>query len=736
MTTHDGEDTLGRLRELFIESVDLPPDERRAFLATLAERDPATAKKLAALIEADAQLTQTPTQPLLPQLAVLRQAAMPRIGARIGAWTLKRELGAGGMGTVYLGESADAAQPRVAIKVLNADVVDTPARRRFLLERDVLARLSHPLIARFVDAGEHEGALYAAMEYVDGTPILHYADRKRLSVRDRVGLFLRVCAAVSHAHAHRIVHRDIKSGNVLVTADGLPKLLDFGIAKPLRVTFGAHRVERTATAQRWFTPHSAAPEQITGEGIGVGTDVYGLGVLLYELLCGEPPFELTGMTAGQIENTITGLDPEPPSQRALEGIANVDDARARLRGLTDRGSLAEALYGELDGIVLMALRKNPEDRYASVDEFAADLRNVLRARPTEAGRARRFYTRMFDLARRHRAVVALGVVTLAVAALTALSLRGSASPPPAAPTPATASPAPALAATTRDVAVDPQAQLAWAIADLERNAAAAALARVDAALAAIVPDDANIDLRVRLYDTKAAALLRLADIGAARGAIDAGLGVAVTRRQRAQLEWRRIEVLDARGRSDEALAAARELADGVLPLLPADDALAQRIRARAGVATSAASASAATADCPAALAGDIGNDANPQTLQRLAQCAGMVDGGDPATQFALKVAHGRLLNRIGDYAGAARVLDEALEGANADPALRRLDTHRVASLAAALAHYGADASSANHDRLRHALDDAGWLSGDDGRAQWREQSALAEKLGFGVSAER
>ena len=702
--TERGDDALTRLRELFIESVDLPPDERNAFLAELTTRDPAVAAKLAALFNADTHLTQVPTEPLLPQLRALRHASTHWIGGRIGTWTIRRELGAGGMGTVYLGEPVDTNdRTRVAIKVLHADLVDAPSRRRFLLERDVLARLSHPLIARYVGAGEQDGALYAAMEYVDGAPILHYADRQRLNLRDRATLFLKVCAAISHAHAHRVVHRDIKSSNILVTAKGLPKLLDFGIAKPLQLMFGTHRVEHTATAQRWFSPHSAAPEQITGGAIGVGTDVYGLGVLLYELLCGEPPFALAGMTPGQIENTILGVEPAPPSLRALDGPPNVADARARLRGCVDRDALAAALYGELDGVVLMALRKNADERYASVDEFAADLRNALKARPTEAGRARR-YARVVDAIRRHRFLVAAAAAALILVVAAAWPERKDAAP-------TVAEPAPMVEPPAADAAGDPEAQLARAIVHLQREQPAAAAALADRTLATIDATDANVDLRVRLHDVRIAALIRLADFVAARSAIDAGLMIAATHDQRAQLERRLAEMLDARGRGDTTPAAA--------------------------TAVPATAAAKPESDCIAALAGEIGSDAKPETLQRFAQCiarAGADGGSDAAARLALQVAYGRLLNRAGDYAGAATVLDAALDAARADPALRRLDTHRVATLAAALAHYGADTSTANRERLRHELAGDGWVAGDAERAQWHEQSDLAKNLG--VSALR
>ena len=401
-------DAVTRLRELFLQAVELAPEQRIAFLAELARDDAATAHKLAALIDADARLTQQATQPLLPALQALRHSGTSWTGRRVGRWRLVRELGSGGMGAVYLGEPVEAGEGGpVAIKLMHAWLTDPHTRGRFLRERQVLAKLSHPLVARYVDAGEEDGTLYTAMEYVDGQPLLAYADRRRLDLRERIALFLKACAAVSHAHSHRIVHRDIKSNNILVTADGLPKLLDFGIAKSLRAT----PLERTDTAQRFFSPYSAAPEQLIGGEAGVGTDVYGLGTLLYELVCGEPPLAFDGLTPGQIENAILGVEPAAPSRRLHDAPPNIADARARLRGAADRNALAGLLHGDIDHVVLMALLKDGADRYASVEDFAADLRRATSERPTEAARMLR-WRRALDLLRRHRRL-AIGIAVLA-----------------------------------------------------------------------------------------------------------------------------------------------------------------------------------------------------------------------------------------------------------------------------------------------------------------------------------
>ncbi|UXI68559.1 serine/threonine-protein kinase [Tahibacter amnicola] len=305
---------LGRLRLLFFQAVELAPEARTRFLAELEATEPAMAGRVHDLLRADALEAERPTAPVIPQLSVLRQGPEQWLGKTIGNYRVTAFLGSGGMGTVYLAEPvAGGAAPAVAIKLIRPEWLDGPLRKRFQLECQVLGTLDHPGIARALGAGElPDGTPYLVLEYVDGLPLTAYADQHRLTVRQRLQLFLKVCSAVSHAHAQGIIHRDLKASNILVRADGQPKLLDFGIAKPLRAQFGPLPVERTATAQRFFSANHAAPEQLTGERPGVACDVYGLGVLLYELLCGELPLVLAGMSAGQAENTILQQIPLPP----------------------------------------------------------------------------------------------------------------------------------------------------------------------------------------------------------------------------------------------------------------------------------------------------------------------------------------------------------------------------------------------------------------------------------------
>jgi tetratricopeptide (TPR) repeat protein len=270
-----------------------------------------------------------------------------------------------------------------------------------------VAAFKHPSIARMLDAGETaDGSPYLAMELIRGLPITGYCDARKLDARGRVEVFLRVCEAVQHAHANLVLHRDLKPSNVLVDEHGNPKLIDFGIAKPFTLV-SDDEYQQTATAHRFFSPNNAAPEQLRGQRIGVACDVYQLGTLLYELLCGKTVFDTTGLTPGQLEQRILGVAPEALSARA----GRVSDAIAQAHGVTTPAALARALRGDLDAIVALALRKPPQERYGSVEQLADDLRRCLDGRPVVALRGRRWY-RARKFLRRH--ALAVGVSTAAV----------------------------------------------------------------------------------------------------------------------------------------------------------------------------------------------------------------------------------------------------------------------------------------------------------------------------------
>jgi serine/threonine-protein kinase len=322
-------------------------------------------------------------------------------GTRIGPYRTLGVAGRGGMGVVYLAERADDQfHMRVAIKVLAHGVDGGHAVRRFLDERQILARLQHPAIARLLDGGVTEAGLpYFVMEYVEGTPLDRYCDERGLDVGARLALFCRVCEAVEYAHRNLVVHRDLKPGNILVTADGEVKLLDFGIA---RLTERGDDVERTGTAGRWMTPEYASPEQVRGEPVTTASDVYALGVLLYRLLSGRSPYETASRTPHEVERAILETDPRPPSQPT--GPSGARSAGTR------------RLSGDLDAIVLKAMRKEPERRYPSAQALREDVQRHLAGRPVEARAGSRRY-RAAKFVRRNRLAVS-------AAAVLALSLLG------------------------------------------------------------------------------------------------------------------------------------------------------------------------------------------------------------------------------------------------------------------------------------------------------------------------
>ncbi|MGB2818080.1 MAG: serine/threonine-protein kinase, partial [Burkholderiaceae bacterium] len=323
-------------------------------------------------------------------------------GQRIGPYRLLSPLGEGGMGAVWLAERADGAFERqVALKLPHAEWIDRGLAQRFARERAVLASLNHTNIAQLFDAGWSEaGRPYLALEYVEGQPILAWSDTHHLDTNARLRLFVEVIRAVGHAHAHLVVHRDLKPSNVLVTADGTVKLLDFGIAKLVAAdSASAEETELTRMSGRALTPSYAAPEQILGQPVTTAVDIYALGVMLFELLTGERPYRLGRadvQSRGALEEAIVRVDPATPSAVA-----------------TDK-AVKRALRGDLDAIVLKALKKRPEERYPTAAEFADDLERHLNHRPVRAQRDSRAYRLHRFVVRNRVAVSAVSAVLLAL----------------------------------------------------------------------------------------------------------------------------------------------------------------------------------------------------------------------------------------------------------------------------------------------------------------------------------
>ncbi len=381
--------------ELFTAALALAPGERRQLLAGY-QGPPGVRREVESLLLAheseDAELLPGGS---LPPVSL--------VGRRLGPWAVVREVGRGGMGTVYEGARQDAQfEKRVAIKTLRLGADSTTVLQRFRQERQILAGLQHPNIAGLIDGGvTDDGLPYFILEYVDGKPIDGFCAERRLDLRSRLDLFRQVVGAVQYAHRQLVIHRDLKPSNILVDREGVVKLVDFGIAKLLQ----SDGPDVTADARAPLTINYASPEQVKGEPIGTATDVYSLGVVLYRLLTGRNPLELDSLSLDRAVTAICGETPPPPSQAATE-----EWAAGMQLGSADR--LRRELRGELDAIVMMALRKEPDRRYPTVQAFGEDLQRFLKGMPVAAAPDTMGY-RLGKFVRRRRGVVAAGAVAVA-----------------------------------------------------------------------------------------------------------------------------------------------------------------------------------------------------------------------------------------------------------------------------------------------------------------------------------
>jgi serine/threonine protein kinase len=390
---------------LFDQAVALPVAERASWLAQACP-DAAIREQVASMLAADADDSSDPGD--IVQVAAGESFAPAiEVGSELGGYRIVAVINHGGMGSVYEAERADAEfNQRVAIKVINVALAGPQLISRFKSERQILARLEHASIARLIDGGTTQsGAPYLVMEYVDGLPITRYCDQNQLSTTQRLRLFEQVCAAVHTAHQNLIIHRDIKPDNILVTKNGVPKLLDFGIAKIVDDHGSATTLALTQANMRMYTPLYASPEQIRGTGITTASDIYSLGVLLYELLVGVSPYGERANTRASLTAAISTHEPARPSTLVQSG--EVDSAALEHRSAT-APTLRKRLRGDLDNIVLMALRKEPERRYASARQFALDVGLYLRDRPVAARQDTAGY-RFSKFVRRNRTAVAMGV---------------------------------------------------------------------------------------------------------------------------------------------------------------------------------------------------------------------------------------------------------------------------------------------------------------------------------------
>ncbi len=408
-----------RIEEVFGAALDVAPEARDAFLDEACGGDVALRREVEALLGSrDRAGAFMRTAAYDDGLALLYPAApSPAAKERIGSYEIIREIGRGGMGVVYLASRADDVySKRVAIKVIARGAASRDIERRFRNERQILATLEHPNIARLLDGGTTaDSRPYFVMEHVEGETLFDYCDRERLTIQERLQLYRKICAAVHHAHQNLVVHRDLKPTNILVTSEGEPKLLDFGIAKLLAGAPSDETLAQTAPSARAMTPAFASPEQVRGAPITTASDVYSLGVILYSMLAGRHPYRFETLALHDLERVICEREPARPSDavtRVGEPAADekspeaVGDAR-----LVAPERLRRILSGDLDNIALMAMRKEPARRYASAADLSEDIRRYLEGLPVRA-RTATFGYRAGKFVRRHKASVAAAALVL------------------------------------------------------------------------------------------------------------------------------------------------------------------------------------------------------------------------------------------------------------------------------------------------------------------------------------
>lgn len=372
-----------KIKEIFFQTLDLPADKREQFLAN---QDEFLRSEVLDLISSHEKAKEFIAETAVFEFG-LNEDQM--IGKKIDDYNILEEIGAGGMGKVYLATRKGFEQ-RFALKLIKRGMDTEAVLNRFISERQILSRLEHPNIARLLDVGSTKDDLpYFVMEYVEGEPITKFCNSENLSTNERLEIFQKICSAVIYAHQNLIVHRDLKPSNILVTDDRTPKLLDFGIAKLLKT----EDYEETATQARVFTPEYASPEQLNGKPITTATDVYSLGVVLYELLSGQRPFTSTGKSHQQIVNLILTQEPILPSsvvnRSPLVVVNNTSENKEQKT--KDNGRGTKSLKGDLANIILKSLRKEPERRYNSVLEFSEDIRRYLVGLPVTATADTVFY---------------------------------------------------------------------------------------------------------------------------------------------------------------------------------------------------------------------------------------------------------------------------------------------------------------------------------------------------------
>jgi serine/threonine protein kinase len=390
------------IQDIFQAAAELPASKRSEYLDRVCAGDEELRSEVASLLENDSEGTQTLHFVVANDLNDLAEASSAReIGVRVGPYRLVRELDGGGMGIVYLAvRSDDQYFQIVAIKMVRKGMESPALLQRFRAERQILATLTHPNIGAILDGGEcDDGRPYIVMEYVEGQPITLASETRGLSIRQRIELFRSVCSAVHYAHQKLVIHRDIKPSNVLVTSDGIVKLIDFGISKPLAPELIPGALAPTEGGQRLLTPDYASPEQLLGRPLTTATDIYSMGVLLFELLTGARPYTLSDLSPSAAERIVCEQVNRKPS--------SVPEISKQTRN---------ELAGDLDTIVVKAMEKDPSRRYGSAEELDQDLRRFLEGRSILAKRATLLYLSSKFVKRHKTASLIASAASIIVAA--------------------------------------------------------------------------------------------------------------------------------------------------------------------------------------------------------------------------------------------------------------------------------------------------------------------------------
>jgi serine/threonine-protein kinase len=412
------QDRLNKVRELFDEASNLSAEERELYLTSKCADDPELKKEVQSLFNSFENTKDFLEEPLTIVEQNKSNFVDPYIGKQIGNYIIDGEAGIGGMGIVYTGKRNDKEfEQKVAIKILKHGITSEYLLKRFQIERQTLANLQHQNIARLLDGGRtSDGLPYLVMEFVDGIPITEYCNENKLDIAKRLNLFREVCTAVQYAHQNLVIHRDLKPGNILVTKDGIPKLLDFGIAKLIDEELVDNNEGLTRTGVWHLTPEYASPEQIKGEKITTASDIYSLGVLLYQILTGIQPYNITNNSPSAISKVITEERILKPSERIIQSSKIKANDQ-----FINPDKISANLKGDLDNIVLKAMHKDPLKRYVSVEQFSEDIRRHLIGLPVIAQKDSASY-RLSKFIQRHKVgfVSSVGFIVFLIASLIAI----------------------------------------------------------------------------------------------------------------------------------------------------------------------------------------------------------------------------------------------------------------------------------------------------------------------------